>query len=117
MRMTNDLISKQALLEAIGKFRCVSNSMTLLDRDFIDLINSAPVVNGEAEWISVDDRLPEFGAYIVTLESGFVTEFNFSNIGENRWFKLGHGDEKLDNNVTHWKPFPIRALINESEKQ
>lgn len=46
--MTNYLISKKDLIEAL-KSKCKSLSIPMLfDNEVLDLINSAPVVNGEA---------------------------------------------------------------------
>lgn len=59
------------------------------------------------EWISVKDRLPEFGAHIACLKNKSVIELNFSPIPSPYWFKVGMGINVGKNNpVTHWMPLP-----------
>lgn len=43
----SDLISREALMQEIGKRRACSHSMTLSDAEFIDLITNAPAVSDE----------------------------------------------------------------------
>jgi hypothetical protein len=59
-------------------------------------------------WISVEDRLPEFfGEQIVCLESRAVMMMVFSTITEEPfWFIPCIGQESKNNKVTHWMPMP-----------
>ena len=59
------------------------------------------------EWISVEDKLPDSGAYIVCLKNKSIMELNFSPYPQPYWFKVGHGiNIPKDNAVTHWMPLP-----------
>jgi len=58
------------------------------------------------EWVSVKDKLPEFGNYIVCLKNYSVMEMTFSDIGDNHWFKIGVGPEAKGNEVIHWMYLP-----------
>jgi hypothetical protein len=45
------------------------------------------------------------GTFIVCLENKGVMEMNYSNLS-NRWWKIGIGDECVENKVIYWKPLP-----------
>lgn len=117
--MNNDLISREALKEALGEqIPNVSNVYDMII--FIKLIEHAPTVelfcsylsNGEVrqpcveapckherpqgEWISVDEGLPEaLQSVLVTSKSGRVyTSY------------IAHGDWEYGGDVIAWQPLP-----------
>ena len=53
------------------------------------------------EWVSVKDRLPNEGSYLVFLDNGFICRAFFNK--ENIWVDVM--SSKLLN-VTHWMPLP-----------
>ena len=63
-----------------------------------------------SEWISVDDRLPEFGDRILCIDDGVVQIANYENnpnISRNKYFFLDEQDEQSSFWIpTHWKPLP-----------
>ena len=59
------------------------------------------------KWISVDERLPGYGAglyFIVCLDDGKVTEGRFEQ-SNGRWYQ-STGEELWEIDVTHWMHFP-----------
>ena len=68
------------------------------------------------EWISVNDRLPEFkdktdvGVYITCDKDGFVYGssqfFDKENGIEKGFFTMVNGRWKRFENITHWMPLP-----------
>ena len=54
-----------------------------------------------AEWISVKDRLPEYGERVLITEGTAVFEAYRSASG--KWVRMGIGWKE---NVTHWCPLP-----------
>ena len=63
-----------------------------------------------SEWISVDERLPEFGDRILCIDDGVVQIANYENnpnISRNKYFFLDEQDEQSSFWMpTHWKPLP-----------
>ncbi len=65
------------------------------------------------EWISVEDRLPELGYYLI-LTDGDIQTANFSNNFGTRWygyFGMSENDMGMSctiefKEVTHWMPLP-----------
>ncbi len=107
--MTNDLISKKDLIDTVRVWIEDKADNTTI----FDLINAAHVVNGEAEWISVNDRLPEDDCRVIAATWITLTGEQHIDIASYR-----SGGQYFDMTVTNWKPLPLppTALI-ESEKQ
>ena len=61
---TNDLISRQALLDDFRN-TITENSDTF---DWLNMIARQPTVNKGDGWIPVEERMPEDGTYICTLD-------------------------------------------------
>jgi len=61
-----------------------------------------------SNWIKVEDRLPEYGCYIVCLKNKAVMEMRFTGLMNSpRWFSLNTKDGWQEwNPVTHWQPLP-----------
>ena len=106
--MTNDLISRSALLEGF-QFRLPINSeRTEVIARCVEtarrLINEAPAVDAP-KWISVEDRLPEReGRYLCVKRIGksgavYVQLMN----GDSYGFSMDHF---YTDDVTHWMPLP-----------
>ena len=62
------------------------------------------------EWISVDDRLPEYGndglADAVLVTDGFVQHMAYPVGGEWRFAESGEIKEPMWYRITHWMPLP-----------
>ena len=72
----------------------------------INYLDSAPTVEVERNWISVDDHLPErFGEVIVCYENGDVREACLFPDG-------GFIHERLYGRVTHWMPMPFPPALD-----
>ena len=72
------------------------------------------VANGVTvqEWISVDDRLPEYSndgfADAVLVTDGFVQHMAYFVGGEWRFAESGEIKEPMWYRITHWMPLPER---------
>lgn len=88
--------------------------------DAINLVEDAPTLTPQNEWVSVDDRLPEedphikkfidgeiFGLLTVLVYNGEVKQTNrfFCNAPKFGFSKTD-GWEWASSNVTHWMPLP-----------
>lgn len=66
----------------------------------------------EQEWISVDDRLPEYSddgfADAVLVTDGFVQHMAYFVGGEWRFAESGEIKEPMWYRITHWMPLPER---------
>jgi hypothetical protein len=92
--------------------------MAVVDDEFLDLINDAFTedVAPRAEWISVEERLPdcEYGseteALLFRLKTGTVEAGYFGTGGRfrDKYFRCyHHANEGWDaKDVTHWMPLP-----------
>ena len=64
------------------------------------------------EWISVDDRLPEYSndgfADAVLVTDGFVQHMAYFVGGEWRFAESGEIKEPMWYRITHWMPLPER---------
>ena len=65
----------------------------------------------QPRWISVKERLPEEGAYVVALRGMGVTLGKFFNAKEPFWYcidpyAIGFIDYELKKTPTHWLPLP-----------
>ena len=83
--------------------RCDQKIEGLAD-DVMDIISHGITVQ---EWISVDDRLPEVGGYVVCIAkrnpfSRFMPMV--ARIEENGW--VNPMNEQYISEVTHWMPMP-----------
>ena len=79
-----------------------------------DEIASHLIANGVTvqEWISVDDRLPEYSndgfADAVLVTDGFVQHMAYFVGGEWRFAESGEIKEPMWYRITHWMPLPER---------
>tara|TARA_R110000851_G_scaffold224889_1_gene377702 strand:- start:189 stop:455 length:267 start_codon:yes stop_codon:yes gene_type:complete len=67
----------------------------------------APSPDGEmvfysdvAQWVSVDEKLPEVGDFVLIFVREAVTIVEFRNPDRVHWKNWGHS-------VTHWQPLPL----------
>ena len=80
----------------------------------LELIADHLVSNGVTvqEWISVDDRLPEYSndgfADAVLVTDGFVQHMAYFVGGEWRFAESGEIKEPMWYRITHWMPLPER---------
>lgn len=70
------------------------------------------------EWISVNDRLPNFGERVGYTYDGKYIRIDVYYPGFNRSWEsensLGYSiDEK---NITHWMPFPKKPILNDENE-
>ena len=78
----------------------------------LELIADHLVSNGVTvqEWISVDDRLPEYSndgvAEAVLVTDGFVQHMAYFVGGEWRFAESGEIKEPMWYRITHWMPLP-----------
>lgn len=61
-------------------------------------------------WISVEDELPNDGAYVVTINKAGLKEVR--HFYHDKWFS-SFGNEYGD--VTHWMPLPKMPIVSKSE--
>lgn len=78
--------------------------MAVVDDEFLDLINDAFTedVAPRAEWIRVDERLPERWKYVIVCDE-------CKDVGVARHLGNGHFEWTDDENIafaTHWMPLP-----------
>ena len=75
--------------------------------DVMDIISNVVTVQ---EWISVDDRLPEYSndgfADAVLVTDGFVQHMAYFVGGEWRFAESGEIKEPMWYRITHWMPLP-----------
>ena len=73
------------------------------------LVNNGVTVHKQ-EWISVDDRLPEYSndgfADAVLVTDGFVQHMAYFVGGEWRFAESGEIKEPMWYRITHWMPLP-----------
>lgn len=105
---TNDLISRQALLDDF-RHTITENSDTF---DWLNMIARQPAVDKDDGWIPVDDRLPEekvspvtrdFYEYQVTANFGFGEDVRTYKYGNGHWW---HGPGIVDKYVIAWRERP-----------
>ena len=64
----------------------------------------------KTKWISVKDRLPEYGKTVIVggINSDVVPGFLMGDEidGKTGWAFLCYAARLIDNHVTHWQPFP-----------
>lgn len=78
--------------------------MAVVDDEFLDLINDAFTedVAPKAEWISVEERVPDNGETVLTVDNeGYMIVAS--------WYELGGWFLPVcrANPVTHWMPLPV----------
>ena len=102
---------REKLVELIGSTEYGNGSLVgnNFQKGFIEKIASHLIDNGVTvqEWISVDDRLPEAGGYVVCIAkrnpfSRFMPMV--ARIEKNGW--VNPITEQYISEVTHWMPMP-----------
>ena len=67
------------------------------------------------EWVSVDDRLPEYSndgfADAVLVTDGFVQHMAYFVGGEWRFAESGEIKEPMWYRITHWMPLPLEPEV------
>ena len=64
---------------------------------------------GKPKWISVEERLPEYGKYVLVADerNRFIGLFSLEKTEENYVFWRGMGSWTMDViAITHWMPLP-----------
>ena len=69
-------------------------------------------------WISVKDKLPEYGEYVLVFTEGCIAIgcLGEDRFGKNKWKSDGvdeWGDVEILKDVTHWMPLPDEPKGNE----
>ena len=103
---------REKLVELISSTEYGNGSLigSNFQKGFIEKIASHLIDNGVTvqEWISVDDRLPEAGGYVVCIAkrnpfSRFMPMV--ARIEKNGW--VNPITEQYISEVTHWMPLPV----------
>lgn len=100
---------KEKLVELIFDSLCrhICRSCKLAENIVDDLISNGVTVQ---EWISIDDRLPEYSndgfADAVLVTDGFVQHMAYFVGGEWRFAESGEIKEPMWYRITHWMPLP-----------
>lgn len=66
------------------------------------IIESMPTLTPQNEWISVEDRLPEFDERVFVTDGFYVGEGYINPSAQ--WFR-SNGFQRLSD-ITHWMPLP-----------
>ena len=96
--MTDDLISRQAIMKEFANFVRASNNSDFAQtptwNDAVSLVGSMPSAEPEQRWIPVTERLPEDGKYVLAycIDDDFMT------------VEARHKFEAFQ--ITHWMPLP-----------
>lgn len=117
--MNNDLISRQAAIDAIrasaSKYTGFMEMEMYTDDDAVEAIEGLPSAQSEPKWISVEDRLPQPRELVfVARKDGFVSLGYCFQFGKNPLWNairlvpfspyelpfVGAG------HITHWMPLP-----------
>lgn len=105
--MNDDLISRSALLDIVGKMPLTYEYGQAVS-DIYDIIKNAPTVYIEPtrNWVRVDDDLPKFEGMVQIVLHG--VSIGVAWYDTSRYFELPDGtiypvDCKA---VTHWAPLP-----------
>ena len=117
--MTDDLISRQAILDAVdgvtwyhqnkdGEMVHGANSdehQAWYKAD--DIYKAIKSVPSAQQWIPCSTEMPPTGKdVLVTLEGGTVTDGERWEPQEGKWFLFGGGVNGLDEDVIAWMPLP-----------
>ena len=106
--MTNDLISRSALLAEIDQERKRHidsgnyGAEHLMVHSMRRLVEDAPDVACE-QWISVKERLPDNDDYYLTYTTEYTCEV-YRYDGDGEWVTAWDDTENHD--ITHWMPLP-----------
>ena len=93
--MNNDTISRSEIINALDKAGALTDYGKYI-------IENAPTIEARAQWISVEDRLPEeSGYYCVAIKDATMSTKLYYGIRDKTWFG---NDEEYE--VTHWQPLP-----------
>lgn len=68
------------------------------------LLSAIQVVKQHSDWISVDERLPENGSYVLGYDTDYFNKICVYSYGNGIW--LSYPIQSPTKTVTHWQPLP-----------
>ena len=119
---TSDLISRQAVLDALKEHRALYcdntpetfSKLSHVEKSRVDELDTAiatlvnlPTIQPEPHWIPVSERLPEKSAnYLVTVRWYREDDIEISVYEYNAWHKEWNDGESCGQRVIAWMPLP-----------
>ena len=75
-------------------------------RKALRIIEQAPVVAAMPRWISVEERLPEKGVFVVVYYGNFIGNLMDVYMWDGECWRSSTGYLEDAENITHWMPLP-----------
>ena len=112
----DDLISRKDLMKKIAH-HTVHDSMSyvtferstvyeMVKGDMFGLVKDAPAVASMPRWISVEERLPEKGVFVVVYYGNFIGNLMDVYMWDGECWRSSTGYLEDAENITHWMPLP-----------